>query len=80
MTYQEITDIVEKFNYEFPVIADNENGEQIVINKNKGIIGVDGEQIESEYYDVFTYPKSGGVKLTKYYDINVSIEVDVENM
>ncbi len=78
MTYNEIKETVTKFDYEFPIIADDGAGNQIVINEGVENIFLDDEDVECHYYKVFLYLPEG-VKITKYFEIGIVVDVRPES-
>lgn len=78
MTYDDISNIVEKYHYEFPIIGDDGTGQQIVITQGPSSeqIAVNDKLVESKYYDVYTYLKTGRIKHERYYDVNVVVEIN----
>ena len=75
MTYDDITEIVEKYQYAFPIIGDDGSGHQIVINYGKEPIGVDDELVMSAYYDVYTYLEGGKIVHQRYYEVGIVIDI-----
>lgn len=61
MTFEEISQIAERFHYKFPVIAGNENGEQVVIQA----VDIDNFT-ECETYRMYTYQNDGRVRVNTY--------------
>lgn len=77
MTYSEIYQVVrDKYDWQTPIIADDTEGHQIVINEGHENIYVNNNMIDSHYFIVYTYLDQT-VRAIKYYDVDIAVEVPV---
>lgn len=74
MDYQSIKETVAKFSYQLPIVASNEDGDQISVNEVYEDITILGEAKKIHCYNVFTYLKDGNVKLNRYYENGMTSE------
>lgn len=75
MTYIQLKEAATKYDYKFPIVADDEYGNQIVINEGEEGIFIEDVYTKSHYFQVYTYYPEG-VRIHKYYDMGVTIEVN----
>lgn len=68
MSYEYIQEVVKKFSYQFPVVADDNEGHQIVINESYENVEIENMIQRLHVYDVYTYLDIDFVKHNRYYE------------
>lgn len=71
MDYQDIQKTIDTFpHYTFPIQADDEDGNKIVITEGEGPIYLmnEGKEVELHYYKVYTYLPDNKVKVSTFYE------------
>lgn len=75
MTYKEIQKTIETYpHYEFPIQADDEDGNKIIVTEGTSEVVINDEPTEVHYYQVYTYLPDGRTRMNLYYAHGVTTE------
>ena len=75
MSYNEIAEVVAKFpHYTFPIQADDEDGNKIVITEGESEVYEDMVKKTVHYYKVYTYLKDSRIRTNIYYANGMNYE------